>query len=158
MRFESLEQAESFKKENRDYLEGLEKDCLALPGVYYAEAWLCGNTESFIACFNKDDEIIKEVLIKEPGKAKKERELLKNGIIVDGIQYAILSSSKCLQVLDINGTIIGTAENDECCEAVYGEYRSQDGATVESFIQGDLYNQGRESIAAWIAATHPANN
>ena len=117
MKFNSIEQAESFKKANRVFLDNLENECSKLPGVLYAEVWLCGKTESFVACFNENDEIIKEVLIVMPETIKARtytNSLL--SVSIPGIKSACESMGIYYQLLANDlGVSVNQAQNVQVC-------------------------------------------
>lgn len=53
--FTSLQEAESFKAANHLYLQQLQEDVRAIPGVEYSDIWLNGSSPSFVAGYDIDD-------------------------------------------------------------------------------------------------------
>jgi len=58
MVFNSLESAESYKKQNFAYLDALVAEALQIESVEYADVWLNSKAHSFVAGFNDEDEMI----------------------------------------------------------------------------------------------------
>lgn len=58
MKFRSQSEAEAFKANRGDLLEGLHKEVMSFENIEYSEVWLCGHCESFVAGFNSEDQHI----------------------------------------------------------------------------------------------------
>lgn len=63
MTFNSIEEAERFKKDNFEHLNDLTMFVEDIHGVQYSDVWLNRNCPSFVAGFNQHDEMVVCALI-----------------------------------------------------------------------------------------------
>lgn len=73
----------------------------------------------------------------------------------DGLDYYFREEGAVVYVSDCNFENIGSATYHSTFEDVTYEYRDHEGCIVGEGSCADLYNYSHETLARWIAATHP---